>query len=292
MLLTENLAYITGFLIGDGNLSKKDYLIRAVEKNEDFIRNLAEIFEKVFKRKPKIYFDRFNNSFVLYIHSKFIWSFFVNELKIPAGRKAKCVQVPLQIMNARKQVKIAFLRGIFDAEGSPNRQVDSHHPRGYPRIELKVCSEPLIESVSKLLHEIGVYHRLYHYDNYSLIGIYGRKECEKYLKFIGFYHPDKIKKLKTLLRQRTGQGVCPSGEAKEFKLRSRSESDKPVARKSVGRGVKAPGITRARPEAGRSTPRQGEVPRKRDGGPLPVVRPNPSGDLGVGVKLGLPKDLS
>jgi len=39
-----------------------------------------------------------------------------------------------------------------------------------------------------------------------------------------------------------------------------------------GRGVKAPEVTGARPEAGRSIPGQGEVPLKRDGGPIPVVK--------------------
>ena len=72
---------------------------------------------------------------------------------------------------------------------------------------------------------------------------------------------------------RTGQGVYLGGEAKGVKPRSRSESDKPAAAlSSEGRGVKAPEVTGIRPEAGRSIPGQGEVPRKRDGGPIPVVR--------------------
>jgi hypothetical protein len=46
MNITPEISYVTGFIIGDGNLSKSSYLIRAVEENEEFIRIFAEIFEK------------------------------------------------------------------------------------------------------------------------------------------------------------------------------------------------------------------------------------------------------
>lgn len=69
-----------------------------------------------------------------------------------------------------------------------------------------------------------------------------------------------------------------------LRKRSRSESDKTVARKSMGRDMKVSEITGIRPEASRSNPGQGEVWRKLDGGPIPVLETNRSGDLGLGVK--------
>ena len=72
--ITENLAYVTGFILGDGNLGN-GYLVRAVEENEAFLNKFSEIFESIFKRKPKIYFDKFNRSYVAYVHSKKIWQF-------------------------------------------------------------------------------------------------------------------------------------------------------------------------------------------------------------------------
>jgi len=199
MNITPEISYVTGFIIGDGNLSKSSYLIRAVEENEEFIRIFAEIFEKAFGKRPKIYFDKFNNSFVAYIHCKSIWEFLVKELKIPPGAKSRIVRVPSQIINSTLQLKCSFLSGIFDAEGSPNKQLDSHHPNGYPRIELKVCNKPLLEDLSKLLKEIGIKHRIYHYPAFSLLGIYGRNECSKFLNYVGFKHPIKCKKLNVLL---------------------------------------------------------------------------------------------
>lgn len=69
-----------------------------------------------------------------------------------------------------------------------------------------------------------------------------------------------------------------------LRKRSRSESDKTVACKSMGRDMKVSEITGIRPEASRSNPGQGEVWRKLDGGPIPVLETNRSGDLGLGVK--------
>ena len=78
-----------------------------------------------------------------------------------------------------------------------------------------------------------------------------------------------------------GQGVYLSGEVKET---SRSESEKTVPSNSMGLGMKVPEITGIRPEASRSNPGQVEVWRKPDGGPLPMLGTNHSGDLGLGVK--------
>ena len=69
-----------------------------------------------------------------------------------------------------------------------------------------------------------------------------------------------------------------------LRKRSHSESNKTVARKSVGRDMKVSVITGVRHEASRSNPGQGEVWRKLDGGPIPMLGTNRSGDLGLGVK--------
>lgn len=66
----------------------------------------------------------------------------------------------------------------------------------------------------------------------------------------------------------TRQGVCFSSEANWFSPGSLSESNWPIAGLTcVGRGVKAPEITGARPETGRSIPGQAEALRKGGGGP-------------------------
>jgi len=197
--ITPERAYIAGFLIGDGNLSSRDYLVRAVEENAEFIKIFAEIFRKAFNQIPKIYFDTFNNSFVAYIHSKSIWLFFVEKLGIPPGNKSRRVRIPELIFNSPLETKVSFLSGLFDAEGSPNVQKDSHHPNGYPRIEFKVTSRGLIDDVSRLLSELSIKHNVYQYENFSMLGIYGREQCRKFIEIVGFKHPVKNRRLKAFL---------------------------------------------------------------------------------------------
>lgn len=69
-----------------------------------------------------------------------------------------------------------------------------------------------------------------------------------------------------------------------LRKRSRSESEKTVAGNSMGLDMKVSEITGVIPETSRSNPGQVEVWRKLDGGPIPVLGTNCSGDLGLGVK--------
>ena len=78
-----------------------------------------------------------------------------------------------------------------------------------------------------------------------------------------------------------GQGVYFSGEVKETSL---SESKKTVPSNRVGLDVKTSKITEIIPETSRSNPGQVEVWRKPDGGLIPMLGTNRSGDLGLGVK--------
>ena len=50
--VTPEMAYLAGFIIGDGNISNEDYRIRAVEENEMFIKFFAETFGKTFGKTP------------------------------------------------------------------------------------------------------------------------------------------------------------------------------------------------------------------------------------------------
>lgn len=246
-MITPELAYIAGFIIGDGNLSEK-YLIRAVEENKRFMKNVfLKVFHKAFNKLPKIYFDRFNNSYVAYLHSKEIWNVFVNELNIPTGKKSKIVRIPTPIMNSDVLSKASFLSAIFDAEGSVVEVKDPiHHPNGYPRIQLKVYNHKLAKDIFDLLIQFESKPKLYLYSDFAVIHINGRKNCKSFLEKIGFKHPLKNEKLNIFLAKDTGQGVCFCG--KDNLLIKVSVAKAKVRNASVARGLKGPEVTRTRPE--------------------------------------------
>lgn len=196
---SENLAYLTGFIIGDGNLGD-GYIVRAVEENIEFIDNIySELFNKVFGVKPKIYFDKFNNSYVAYIHCKNIWEYLSDIVGIETRTKSRTVITPVMVEKGNTKQKIAFISGIFDAEGSVILMKDSHHKKGYLRIQLKMCSKLLVKQISYMLSFFGIGNRLYQYHNFSMIQINGRNQCKIFYDIIGFKHPIKNKKLKALL---------------------------------------------------------------------------------------------
>lgn len=125
MQINRDLAYLIGFFIGDGNLSN-NYLIRATTKNKEFAQFISTLFYKLFNKKPNIYFDRYNNSFVVYTCSKDIWSFFVDDLKIPFGTKSRIVEIPRRIMKSDLDIKTAFVSGLYDAEASVVNMIDKN----------------------------------------------------------------------------------------------------------------------------------------------------------------------
>ena len=195
----QKLAYLAGFIIGDGNLGD-GYIIRAVEENKNFIKNVfSEMFIEVFGRKPKVYFDRYNNSYVAYLHCKNIWGFLAKDVGIETKTKSRTVKTPDMIVRGSDHVKAAFLSGIFDAEGSVILMKDPHHKNGYLRIQLKMCSSELVEEISLSLSGLGIRNSLYHYKEFSMIQINGKKQCRKFNEIIGFNHCSKNQKLMALL---------------------------------------------------------------------------------------------
>ena len=197
MEFDEKLAYLTGFIIGDGNLGQ-GYIIRAVDENEEFISTVySTIFENVFQARPKMYFDKYNKSFVAYIHSKKIWNTLV-ETGVQSGTKSRTANVPHCAYKNVKS-KMAFISGIFDAEGSIFIMKDKAHRNGYPRLQMKMCNRPITEFITENLKQIGMNPRLYHYPDFSVIQMYGKTQCNLFHNNVGFKHPIKNAKLRMLL---------------------------------------------------------------------------------------------
>lgn len=193
--LTKDMAYVTGFIIGDGNISQS-YIVRAVEENENFIKDFAGIFFLAFGRMPKIYFDKYNNSFVAYVHSKEIWTYLANVMKIPKGTKSRIVRIPEEVKHSNEEIKCALISGLFDAEGSVIKMKDPiHHPKGYLKIQFKVNNKDLAKDVYDILIELGFKPRLYNYNDFSMVNLHGRSQGKLFIQKIGFRHPAKNAKI-------------------------------------------------------------------------------------------------
>jgi len=222
--MDENLGYLIGFIIGDGNLSKK-YLIRACDADKDFMEKIfVQKFKAAFKIAPRIYFDRYNNSFVAYTYSEEAWKT-LKRFGVLPGTKSRNVRILKSLKESK--IRCSIVSGLFDAEGSVIQMIDNHHKNGYLRIQLKVHNRGLAKDIFDILNAEKIKARIYNYDKFSILQINGKQQCYNFNKTIGFKHPKKTKKLTTFLLTRyTGQGVHFCGKDN---LLSRVSAGKPIS---------------------------------------------------------------
>lgn len=189
--LTCEQAYILGFVVGDGNLSKTQYLIRMYDSDKKFANSiLSSTFYKAFDKRPNVIYDKHNNGYVVYAYSKRIWNY-LRQIGIPTGKKARSARIPNTIRNGTTTAKLSYLAAFFDAEGSLSSIVDSkRHPRGYIYFQLKTVNPILIDQTAQLLADVvKIMPKVYHYDYGSILRINGPTQVKHILKSVGVKHP-------------------------------------------------------------------------------------------------------
>lgn len=190
-MITCEQAYIVGFIIGDGNLSKTNYLIRMYDSNEQFASNtLLSTFHTAFDNTPTLWYDKHTNGFVVYLNSKPIWQQ-IRKLGVPIGSKARTARVPPKIQTSSADVQRSYLAAFFDAEGSVGCIVDpKRHPKGYIYFQLKTANPKLIDDTASLLKtSTGFQPRTYHYDYGSILRINGPTQVTRILHLLAVKHP-------------------------------------------------------------------------------------------------------
>ena len=143
--LDEEFAYFMGLLTGDGCLTFKNRVILSSADEEVldcFYRIAARLGLHVFKNGGDRPYDRIIASSQLYqllLH--------LGMSDRPAGEK----RVPRAILRAPRQMVSAYLRGLFDADGTVSRR------DGYPT--LYSVSKRLIDEVQVMLLNFGILSR-------------------------------------------------------------------------------------------------------------------------------------
>ncbi len=120
-------------------------------------------------------------------------------MEIPSGTKSQIIRIPKFVSKSALKVKKEFISGIFDAEASVLKMIDSHHPKGYPRIQFKVVSHAITKDIHDILKLLDINSRIYRYNTFSMIHINGKTQCRLFHDKIGFRHPIKDKRLRALL---------------------------------------------------------------------------------------------
>jgi ribonucleoside-diphosphate reductase alpha subunit len=151
--LNEDLAELLGYYQGDGYLRDRDLGIIVSNIDEDLINYWTEFFNKI-GLKPTIE-ERKTSVKVMHIFSKRLERWFeINNLRKPQGNKGEGsfgAFIPEVVLRSKTSILKAFLRGLFEAEGTINFQKS-----GSPTVEMSTVSEKLAKSVHYSLESLGI----------------------------------------------------------------------------------------------------------------------------------------
>ncbi len=195
----QDLSYLVGAL-RDGcfTIDKKQsaYRIRIYQKSKEWLGRIAEILENNFSKKPSFYLDKRRNVWCLALSSKEIISKLMAICEYDFNQSQWFT--PSWIKNGNFDIKTAYIRGFFDAEGS----IETKNIRIY----LAQANKKVLEEIKYLLQEIEIKSNLSGpyikkgtaTEMYALI-IYGKERVINFYNKIGSYHPDKIPRFDILL---------------------------------------------------------------------------------------------
>ena len=194
-----DLAYLIGSL-RDGCFTvdekQKAYRIRIYQKSRAWLEKISDMLRKAFLKEPTFYLDKRRNVWCLTFSSKNA----ICELLSLSGYTFDQMiwLTPKWIYNEDLQIKAAYIRGFFDAEGS----IETNNVRIY----IAQANKEVLEELRELLKEFGI-NALQIHGSYIKKGtrtkmyallIHSKKRVLDFYAKIGSYHPDKISRFNRL----------------------------------------------------------------------------------------------
>lgn len=207
--ISEDLAYLSGFIIGDGHLhsrENKEYRVTCsggLDEEEFYKSVIIPLFENLFNIIPKIRISHRDSTFNINIYSKRLLRFLSETIGIPVGKKCHKISIP-EIFKASKKLNIAFLQGYADADFSLTLKKRYKNVQYYPVIVGASASKTIIKEVCEILknmdfsisvqydvvkHDIRCKDSIAHY-----VSVYGHKQLVKWMQNIGFRNTKILKK--------------------------------------------------------------------------------------------------
>lgn len=151
MIRNENLAELIGVVLGDGHIEKfprtERLIISANSKNQGFIDRYSNLVQDIFNKEPTIMKSAINGGTRISIYQKHISS----RLAIKTGSRLNYeIDVPYWIA-CRKKFILAYLRGLFEAEGS----FGVHKATYTHKLSFSNHNKFILGNVYRLLKKIG-----------------------------------------------------------------------------------------------------------------------------------------
>jgi DNA-binding transcriptional regulator WhiA len=223
----EKLAYLIGVMLGDGGIYGKSYIVFSRDKNKEFCEYVSNIVNETIEYKPKI--ARVGKCWRVYLNNKELLQKFFN-LGVPKGRKLTTTEIPQWILE-KKELKISFLQGIYDAEGyvSIDRQKHGEKEYIYPLVGIDMISKKLTTQIAEILSELSIrcrvekafLHGFGKKQQWKVI-VKGWEEVKKFNSMIGFRHHERKEKIEKILMG-SSETIRPT--SKDDEMVQQSEKD-------------------------------------------------------------------
>lgn len=168
--LNPKLAYLIGYLYGDGGLKdirrsyKKsgrfEHKIIVGDEYEVQILNIINLlFKELFNLNAPVRYEKIKKGIKLYYinpTSKVIYRFLTCVFDFPKGPKKGKLKVSKIINKSNKTIKLWFIKGLLDADGDTRameKPSNLNRKHKSPRIKLRMADKTFIFEIKKLLDE-------------------------------------------------------------------------------------------------------------------------------------------
>lgn len=224
LLTNPKLAYVVAAITGDGHLQIKEWrhLISFFSKEIEDIENMKLQFHELFQLQGRMYVD---NRKKHKTKTKVYWLFFCSKpvalflrnIGTPVGNKTNIpFSIPEWVLNGNQQLRGAYLRGLFDTEGTIFCRDALINPRwqiGFKMAKNEVILDSgiaYLNQIRRLLADLQIRCspvrksflniRKDNSKSFELLFNIEQTSFENFYKYVGFGHIKKREKLLSALQ--------------------------------------------------------------------------------------------
>lgn len=210
--ITEDIAYLTGFIVADGYIKNTEKLLKRgkypehsvcmYDNSKIFLEYLKKIIESKFNIKCNLHFakDKKGSLYALRCTASPVHRFFSIVLEVQEGDRTGKAKVPSLIKNASWNIKKAFIAGFCDGEGgvgistkNPWLEIAQNHSKKQP--------SPILNWIKKELEEFDIFlngPQLMSNQKAWRLRASSKGTICKFYNIVSSFHPDKIKKFEEI----------------------------------------------------------------------------------------------
>jgi DNA-directed RNA polymerase beta subunit len=143
--LDEEMAWVLGFYAGDGSAS--DATVSFCDTDPVVMKHICGILRRRFNFGTKLQGTKLHKDCIARLYSKELCNWFTEN----CGAGFADVKIPTEIFNSPHAVRLAYVRGVFQAEGSVGPDAYGNY-----QARLEMCNFPYVESLRYLMSSVGL----------------------------------------------------------------------------------------------------------------------------------------